>query len=89
MFSIETFITTYSLPFSAIKPEFRDLFSELCTEQILTQIRPGDIKLRKKQRKVGSEIVDLKMKLQNTSKNIVLSNREIRLLRWVFVFIIN
>lgn len=81
MFPIEIFITTHSIPFSAIKPEFRDLFSELCTEQILTQIRPGDVKLRKKQRKVGSEIVDLKMKLQNTSKNIVLSNREIRLLR--------
>lgn len=46
-------------------------------------IRPVDVKMRKKQRKVRSEIQDLKVKLKGASKNVVLSNREIRLLRWV------
>lgn len=66
---------------SAIKPENANLFAELCTEQILTSIRPNDVKQKKKQRKQASETYDLKMKLQSSSKNIVLSNREIRLLR--------
>lgn len=65
----------------SIRPEYRELLSELCTEQILMLIRPVDVKMRKKQRKVRSEIQDLKVKLKSASKNIVLSNREIRLLR--------
>lgn len=64
-----------------IKPENRQLFSELCTEQILMQIKPNEVKIRKKQRKVSTEVSDLKQKLAQTSKSIVLSNREIRLLR--------
>uniref|UniRef100_A0A182PZE9 3'-5' exonuclease domain-containing protein n=1 Tax=Anopheles farauti TaxID=69004 RepID=A0A182PZE9_9DIPT len=68
---------------TSIKPEYRDLLSELCTEQILMLIRPVDVKMRKKQRKVRSEIQDLKVKLKSASKNIVLSNREIRLLRYM------
>ena len=46
-------------------------------------IRPNDVKLKKKQRKVSTEVFDLKQKLQTTNKNIVLSNREIRLLRYL------
>lgn len=64
-----------------IKPENRLLFSELCTEQILMQIKPNEVKIRKKQRKLSTEVSDLKQKLTQTSKSIVLSNREIRLLR--------
>ncbi|KAH8407495.1 hypothetical protein KR222_003261 [Zaprionus bogoriensis] len=66
-----------------IKPENRQLFSELCTEQILMQIKPNEVKIRKKQRKLSTEVSDLKQKLTQTSKSIVLSNREIRLLRYM------
>jgi len=59
------------------------LFSELCTEQIYMLIRPNDVKMKKKQRKISTEVFDLKQKLQTTNKNIVLSNREIRLLRYL------
>lgn len=68
---------------TSIKAEFRELLAELCTEQILMLIRPVDVKMRKKQRKVRSEIQDLKVKLKGASKNVVLSNREIRLLRYM------
>ncbi|KAG4068952.1 hypothetical protein HA402_005100 [Bradysia odoriphaga] len=67
----------------AIKPEFKTLLSELCTEQILMLIHPNDVKMRKKQRKVSNEVADLKQKLSVSSKNVVLSNREIRLLRFL------
>lgn len=46
-------------------------------------IRPNDVKLKKKQRKINTEILDLKQKLQSASKSVVLSNREIRLLRYL------
>lgn len=59
------------------------LFEELCTEQIYMLIRPNDVKLKKKQRKINTEILDLKQKLQSASKSVVLSNREIRLLRYL------
>lgn len=45
-------------------------------------IRPVEVKLRKKQRKINTEVADLKTKLAQCNKNIVLSNREIRLLRY-------
>lgn len=48
-------------------------------------IRPGEVKQRKKQRKVESEVSDLRGKLSScaqSGRNIVLSNREIRLLRY-------
>lgn len=67
--------------FRAIKPEFKGLLSELCTEQILMLIKPNEVRSRKKQRKLGTEVADLKQKLSQSNKNIVLSNREIRLLR--------
>lgn len=46
-------------------------------------IRPKEVKTCKKQRKISTEVSDLKLKLSQTSKNIVLSNREIRLLRYL------
>lgn len=70
--------------FRAIKPEFKGLLSELCTEQILMLIKPNEVRSRKKQRKLGTEVADLKQKLSQSNKNIVLSNREIRLLRYGF-----
>ncbi|XP_037820577.1 uncharacterized protein LOC119609745 [Lucilia sericata] len=66
-----------------IKPENLQLFSELCTEQILMHIKPNEVKIRKKQRKISTEVSDLKNKLAQTNKSIVLSNREIRLLRYM------
>ncbi|XP_073810985.1 egl_like_exo domain-containing protein [Musca autumnalis] len=67
-----------------IKPENLQLFSELCTEQILMHIKPNEVKIRKKQRKISTEVSDLKQKLAQTkTKSIVLSNREIRLLRYM------
>lgn len=43
-----------------------------------------DIKEKKRQRKVENEVADLKLKLATAqSRNIVLSNREIRLLRYL------
>lgn len=46
-------------------------------------IHPADVKIRKKQRKVSTEVTHLKQKLGQPNKNIVLSNREIRLLRLI------
>ena len=75
----------YSM-FSEIKPEFRNLFHSLCEEQSLMYIQSDEVKERKRQRKVETEVADLKLKLATThSKNIVLSNREIRLLRYLVV----
>lgn len=48
-------------------------------------IKPDEVKQRKKQRKIDNELADLHTKLaiaSNSSRNIVLSNREIRLLRY-------
>ncbi|XP_053997191.1 egalitarian protein homolog [Hylaeus anthracinus] len=67
-----------------IKPEMQALFAELCEEQIQMHIQPTNVKTRKKQRKVETEVADLKKRMEETTaKNIVLSNREIRLLRYL------
>ncbi|XP_018059189.1 PREDICTED: uncharacterized protein LOC108694298 isoform X2 [Atta colombica] len=67
-----------------IKSEQESLFAELCEEQIQMHIRPAIVKARKKQRKIATELSDLKKRMEEaTSKNIVLSNREIRLLRYL------
>jgi len=76
--------TIYTAMASEIKPEFRNLFLSLCEEQSLMYIQSEEVKERKRQRKVETEVADLKLKLATTqSKNIVLSNREIRLLRYL------
>ena len=60
------------------------LFVELCEEQVQMHIKPLDVKARKKQRKVETEVADLRKRMEETiGKNIVLSNREIRLLRYL------
>ncbi|XP_023289382.1 uncharacterized protein LOC105704283 [Orussus abietinus] len=67
-----------------IKPEFQCLVSALCEEQVLMHIKPLEVKARKKQRKVETEVADLRKRMEETTgKNIVLSNREIRLLRYL------
>ncbi|GAB1859500.1 Exonuclease 3-5 domain-like-containing protein 1 protein [Camponotus japonicus] len=67
-----------------IKPEVQGLFAELCEEQIQMHIRPEDVKTRKRQRKMETEMADLKKRMEEaTNKNIVLSNREMRLLRYM------
>ena len=70
--------------FSAIKPEFANLFKELCDEQVLSNIDLEGVKSKKKQRKLDFEVSELRLKIATShGKNIVLSNREIRLLRHV------
>ncbi|XP_057330635.1 egalitarian protein homolog [Microplitis mediator] len=67
-----------------INPEMQTLFNNLCEEAILTHISPVEIKARKRQRKIETEVIDLRKKMDEaTEKNIVLSNREIRLLRYL------
>lgn len=44
-------------------------------------ITPDDIKMRKRQRKTETEVAELRIKLSQPAKSIVLSNREVRLLR--------
>ncbi|KAK3932060.1 Adenylate cyclase [Frankliniella fusca] len=72
----------YSAMVSRITPEYEELLTELCDEQVYTLIRPAEVKQRKKVRKLNCEIADLKSRLAQAklSKNIVLSNREIRYL---------
>ena len=56
--------------------------SDILILQVLLYIQGEEVKSRKKQRKVETEVADLRLKLATIqSKNIVLSNREIRLLR--------
>ncbi|CAH2051710.1 unnamed protein product, partial [Iphiclides podalirius] len=66
-----------------IRPENQQLFEELSNEQVLMHIQPTEVKLRKRQRKINTEVGELKLKLAESTKNIVLSNREIRLLRYL------
>ncbi|KAK6621823.1 hypothetical protein RUM44_001630 [Polyplax serrata] len=74
----------YTLMLKIIKPEHKKLLDELCEEQIYLHIKPDEVKLRKNQRKVETEVKDLKIKLSNQQlKQIVLSNREIRLLKYI------
>lgn len=49
----------------------------------MANIDPENVKSKKKQRKLDFEVSELRLKIATTQKNIVLSNREIRLLRHV------
>ncbi|XP_045503175.1 egalitarian protein homolog [Colias croceus] len=73
----------YAFMSSNIKPDNQQLFEELSNEQVFMHIQPTEVKLRKRQRKINTEVGELKQKLAETTKNIVLSNREIRLLRYL------
>ncbi|XP_063234532.1 egalitarian protein homolog [Bacillus rossius redtenbacheri] len=67
-----------------IQPGYHALLAELCDEQVFMHIRPAEVKQRKKQRKVETEVADLRLKLSTVqSRSVVLSNREIRLLRYL------
>ncbi|KAK5638366.1 hypothetical protein RI129_012661 [Pyrocoelia pectoralis] len=67
----------------AILPQNQELMMDLCYEQVYIHIMPDDIKLRKRQRKIGTEVAELRVKLSQPLKSIVLSNREVRLLRYI------
>ncbi|KAJ8931756.1 hypothetical protein NQ314_015288 [Rhamnusium bicolor] len=64
----------------AIREENRGLMLELCEEQILMHIHSDTVKLKKRQRKTETEVAELRMKLAQATKSVVLSNREVRLL---------
>ncbi|KAG9509795.1 Egalitarian protein-like protein, partial [Fragariocoptes setiger] len=68
---------------SKLKPEYLSLFDQLNREGILAKIKPDEIKSLKRERKADLELIELKRKLYNSNGPIVLSNREIRLLRHV------
>lgn len=69
-----------------LDPALIPLFEELCREQVEALIQPEEVKQKKKQRKIETEVAELKTKLATTqARAIVLSNREIRLLRCVSV----
>lgn len=44
-------------------------------------INPDTVKLKKRQRKTETEVAELRVKLAQATKSVVLSNREVRLLR--------
>ncbi len=59
------------------------LFDTLCREQLRMHVDPEAVKEQKTRRKIDLEVKDIRDKLSKTTngKNVVLSNREIRLLR--------
>lgn len=72
----------------ALRPPSEPLLQALCEEQVLAHISPDEVKQRKKQRKVDHEVDDLRRRLdaataQQPPRQVVLSNREIRLLRYM------
>ncbi|RWS15893.1 uncharacterized protein B4U79_13265 [Dinothrombium tinctorium] len=76
--------TIYLTMKNAVKEEYLPLLKQLNEEAILAKIKPQEVKANKKLRKVEMEVTDLKHKLFNSeAKQIVLSNREIRLLRYI------
>lgn len=46
-------------------------------------INPDAVKLKKRQRKTETEVAELRVKLAQAAKSVVLSNREVRLLRYI------
>lgn len=72
----------YDLLNGWLKPEFRHLMDELVAENLLALLQPDDVRRLKKQRKLDMEVLELRQKLAAAQgKGVVLSNREIRLLR--------
>jgi len=68
-----------------IQPSSLTLFESLCEEQLKLHVNPEVIKERKSQRKIELEVADIREKLDaaGNGKSVVLTNREIRLLRFV------
>lgn len=77
-----SFISNLMFIHSQIKPENKSLLSVLCTEQILSYIYPDEVKRRKADRKASYDIDDLKQKIAQSASNVVLSNREMKHLRY-------
>ncbi|KAH9426832.1 hypothetical protein DERP_002932 [Dermatophagoides pteronyssinus] len=76
--------TVYENIRGQIRTEYEPLFKQLVYESIFAYINVDEIKQLKRQRKFELELTDLKLKLfNNDKKKIVLSNREIRLLRYI------
>ncbi|XP_050737411.1 egalitarian protein homolog [Eriocheir sinensis] len=76
--------TVYEAMRKQLDPALMPLFEELCREQVEALIQPEEVKQKKKQRKIETEVAELKTKLATTqARAIVLSNREIRLLRYL------
>jgi len=48
---------------------------------VFLHITPDEVKLKKRQRKTETEVKELRAKMAQAAKSIVLSNREVRLLR--------
>lgn len=72
----------YELLNGLLNPEFRPLMDELVAENLLALLHPDEVKRSKKQRKLDMEVLELRQKLASAQgKGVVLSNREIRLLR--------
>lgn len=51
--------------------------------QVFMHINPDAVKLKKRQRKTETEVAELRVKLAQAAKSVVLSNREVRLLRYI------
>lgn len=51
--------------------------------QIQMHINPDGVKMKKRQRKTETEVSELRVKLAQATKSVVLSNREVRLLRYI------
>lgn len=63
------------------------MLEELCEEQAFLFIVPDNVQKRKHQRKIDNELLVLKEKLStDNGKNVVLSNRELRLLRYLILY---
>ncbi len=75
----------YSRMKSRLRQETESLMADLCVEQVGHYIARDDVRLRKKTRKAEVETGELREKLAAVApgKTLVLSNREIRLLRYI------
>ncbi|KAK8771260.1 hypothetical protein V5799_025496 [Amblyomma americanum] len=78
--------SVYAALRGALRPESEPLLWALCEEQALAHVSPDEVKQRKKQRKLDHEVDDLRRRLdaaRHSARQVVLSNREIRLLRYM------
>lgn len=67
-----------------MKPEYQHLLKSMTEESVMASIKPEEVKANRKSRKIHVEVMDLKVKLSTSeARVIVLSNREIRLLRYI------
>ena len=78
---VQTVISLFEKMKLFVVPDMLPLLMLLNREQVLTFIQPNDVMLAKKARKIDCEIFDLRAKLKMVQAKIVLSNREIKLLK--------